>query len=150
MLRHCLIILLSVVLVACATNTHRPRLDYQALSAQPTPPDWAAGAVWRFDTASGSGKLESHTFRVSDERADTCVSGDWRKLERVDGHLGSAAQAAYTVSGRFLLISLNSNLCDANDEIRGELAGVNFNGERSAGGVTGGAVIGTVQGRRVH
>ena len=154
MLRRSLPIFLACLLGSCAFEPPRPSWDHKTLSAQPTPQHWKAGSVWAFVITPRSGKPETLTFRVTGDTADTCASGDWRTLELVDGHPGSFAgtpsKAAYSVEGRFLWISLNSNWCDANDDVRGELDGGTFKGERSVGGITGSSLIGTVQGRRVR
>lgn len=154
MLFRYLCILLSLLLIACASEPLRPVWDYKFLSTQSTPSEWAADSVWTFVTAHKAGASESLTFRVTDESADTCMSGVWRKLELVEGQVASIAgirsKAAFSVDGRFLWVSLNANWCDANDDIRGELRAARFEGERSVGGITGSSIVGSVEGWRVR
>ena len=154
MLRRSLVALLALLLGSCVAEPTRSSWNYEIISTQPTPQHWKPDSVWTFVMTPQSGTPRTLTFRVTDDTADTCISGDWRKLELVEGQSGSFAgtpsKAAYEVQGRFLWISLNSNWCDANDDVRGELYGGRFKGERSVGGITGSSEIATVQGWRVR
>jgi len=145
---------LCAALISCATTAPVQSWDYRTLSSRPTPEDWKPGSVWTFVIADRSGKSQTLTFRLSDEVAQTCMPGDWRKLDQIAGaprvFAGVAARAAYKADGSFLWVSLNSNWCDVNDDIRGELAGAAFKGERSMGGATGSSQVGTVRGWRVR
>ena len=145
---------LSLLLAACTTTAPAPSWDYQSLVARPTPASWASGAVWSFTITDRSGKPETLMFRVSSDLAKTCISGEWRKLELIGGKAGTFAgvesQPAYSVEGSFLWISLNSNLCDADNDLRGELNGNTFTGEHTFGGVTGDRPVGVVQGQMVR
>jgi hypothetical protein len=154
MLCRYLIIPLSACLAACAAEHRRTSSDYQALSQLPTPDAWTAGSVWSFATTDQNGNVQSLAFRVTDEAADTCTSGSWYKLEQISGHVGSfdgvPSEPAFSIEGRFLWISLNSNGCDADDDIRGELREEVFIGERSLSGPFGSSLVGQVKGRRVR
>jgi len=103
-----------------------------------------------FVTTPRSGQAKILTFRVTDQPATTCTSGVWKKLLLVDGKIGSDAEPAYSVEGRALSISINANICDANDDINGELAAATFKGDRRAGGMFGSTLIGSVRGSCVQ
>lgn len=152
--------LVCLVAVAVASgcagrSTFMEKLErYQALAAEPTPVHWAAGAVWAFVTTDRRGYKNVLVFRISDEVAETCSYGDWRVLELQQGELGSLAgtpfRPAALVEGRHLWISLTSNWCDINNDLKGELQGLNFTGQHTSGGMMGSTVIGPVRGWRVE
>ena len=144
-----LAILVCLAATTFAGSRIRDPYGYEKLVSQPTPRTWHAGAVWRFTTSS-HGKADTLAFRVTDERATSCTSGTWHKLVVLSGHVGSASEPAYRVEGRFLWISLNANICDANDDIRGELSDNTFKGDRRAGGMFGDALVGRVVGSPVQ
>lgn len=122
---------------------------YRSLAKEPTPSHWKAGAVWTFVTTDARGSKDVLTFRISDAKADTCSSGDWQKLELLEGNIGTESVPAATVEGRNLFISLTSNVCDIDHEIRGVLENGRFKGERTSGGPMGGGRVGQVQGWRI-
>lgn len=148
---------LALLLTSCASTASREfeqhREEYRSRAAEPTPSDWKPGAVWAFVTTRPGGDTENVTFRVSDDKVKTCTSGDWRKLELVEGKLGSLAgtpfEAAYLVEGRNLWISLTSNWCDIDNDLKGELQGHRFEGQHASGGMMGSTLIGQVRGWRV-
>ena len=148
-------LLTAAALLGCASSNSVSRQveRYRVLAAEPTPAEWQAGAVWTFIITDHSGSQSTLTFRISDAAADTCISGNWRALELLDGEPGSLAGTpsipAALVEGRNLWISLTSNWCDLNNDLKGELQGDTFSGQRTSGGMTGSTVIGQVQGWRV-
>jgi hypothetical protein len=144
-----LAILLCLAATAVAGSRVRDPYGYDKLASKPTPPSWHAGAVWRFTTIS-HGKANNLTFRVTDEAATICTSGTWHKLVVLSGKVGSGSEPAYSVEGRFLWISLNANICDANDDIRGALGENTFKGDRRAGGMFGSTRVGKVVGSPVQ
>ena len=146
-------IALIAALPGCA-SLPGSRFDYVALSAEPTPTDWRAGTVWVFtlpERLSPSGPL---TYRLTNRPAETCTSGTWYELEPVGAELPRLAEIqlkpAYHTAGRYLVVSLNANMCDMNSEIRGALTGHLFDGEYSTGGISGTTTLGQVQGWRVQ
>ncbi len=148
-------VLTAIAITACAGNSAvTKRLErYRILSAEPTPADWQAGAVWTFVTIDRSGNKDTLTFRVSNAEAQTCTSGDWRALELLEGEVGSLGEVpskpAALVEGRNLRINLTSNWCDVDNDLKGELLGSTFTGKRTVGGPTGSTLIGEIQGWRV-
>ena len=154
MIRRCAIAIIgTTLLVACASREPQHTWDYKVLSTRPTPLDWKPGAVWTFVTTGKSGANSSFIFRVTDEIAQTCTSGTWRKLQVVSGSaprfMGKPTQPAFSVEGSFLWISLLARWCDIDDDIRGSLDGKTFTGDRSQGGMMGSDIIGKVHGWRV-
>lgn len=123
---------------------------YRSLATEPTPSHWKPGATWTFVATNSRGAKDVLTFRISESKVETCSSGDWRKLELLEGNIGTESVPAALVEGRNLLISLTSNVCDFDHEIRGELDDGSFKGERTSGGPFGGTTIGPVQGWRVR
>jgi hypothetical protein len=147
-----LVLLVGPALLAgCATKEPKHG-DYKAWAAQPTPPDWKAGAVWTFVATKKSGERDSFTFRLTNEVAQTCEGGTWRKLEVLSGHIlqvsAGPSQPAFRVEGAFLSINLIAPWCDVYDKILGRLDGNTFTGDREIGGITGRQVVGPVRGSR--
>ena len=126
---------------------------YRLLASEPTPEEWQAGAVWTFVTTDQRGNKETLTFRVSSAMAETCTSGDWRTLELLEGEAGSLtgvpSKPAALVEGRNLWINLTSNFCDVDNDLKGELLGSTFTGERRHGGMMGSTFVGNIQGQRI-
>jgi hypothetical protein len=150
MIERCFIaIITSVLLASCSSKEPTHGGNYKVLSARPTTRDWKA-AVWTFVATKKSGSTERFTFRVTDEIAETCTSGTWRKLEVVGGRIpqfsGGRSQPAFSIEGSFLWISLLAPWCDIDDDIRGRLAGETFTGDRTRGGMMGSDLVGTVRG----
>lgn len=130
-----------LAVVAGCASLSTSRYDYAALSAEPTSADWGAGTVWAFTLPERSPRAGTLTYRVTDRPADTCMSGAWYDLDPVADELPKLGKVelkpAYHTSGRHLIVSLNSNVCDLNSEIRGVLAGHLFDGDHSTGDMTG-------------
>ena len=138
-MRRALPIILIALLSACANDFAAHAERYKQLVAAPTPSHWKPGAIWTFVIADHYGnKLNSLTFRISQDAAVTCSSGDWRKLELVEGKLGDGSvplQAAYSVEGRALSLDL-TGWCDVGG-ITGELLDHTFAGRSTGGPVSG-------------
>jgi hypothetical protein len=121
--------------------------------SEPTPSDWKTGSVWNFVQygEDGSAVLNA-TFRVTDNSAQTCSSGDWRELEIVEGQVGDGSvklRQAYSVSGRLLTLDL-TGWCDIG-EIQGALSEGSFVGQTTGGPFTRGKFVPQrVVGRRLR
>jgi hypothetical protein len=144
-----LAILLYLVVNCFGDDFAREMARHKKLAAQPTPQQWRTGSVWRFVTARRGGKQEVLTFRVTDQLATTCTNGVWRKLILLEGNVGPGSEPAYLVEGCNLSVSLHANICDANDDIFGDLRGGTFIGKRRVSGLFGGEYIGRVRGSYV-
>lgn len=150
------VLVIAILLAACAGDSALKRQfeRYKALAAAPTPEGWKDGAVWTFVTTKRDGTEIALTFRISNAAADTCTSGDWRSLEPLDAYPGSLAEIPFKpasrVDGRNLWISLRSNWCDMNHDLKGELSGNTFNGRYTSGGISGEVLVGHVRGWRTE
>jgi hypothetical protein len=129
---------------------------HKKLAAQPTPPEWRAGAVWRFVTTAPPGKPQPPiiTVRVTAQPAQSCSAAafwknDWRKLVLVEG--SAPLPPIYQVEGRALQIGVAGEICDIYDDIDGLLTGGEFKGRRSTSGLGAPTeFIGTVAGSLVQ
>jgi hypothetical protein len=118
-----------------AQSGHRDNYKDTSLSSQPTSREWHVGSEWRFTTFADFGKKKVLTFRVTDQRAKSCNDGDWRRLILLQGEIGRDSEPAYLLEGRRLWVSINANICDDDDDIRGVLSGATFEGDRALGGL---------------
>jgi hypothetical protein len=145
---------LLMVLSVSACVLPRGAADLARMKATPTPKEWSVGEIWRFDTFTPGRRTQSLEYEITDETVETCASGEWKLLKRVGvgakGVEGAPSVAVYEVSGSYLIMSLNSNWCDINDEIFGELKGETFEGVREAGGIFGSERVGKVFGERIR
>ena len=134
----------------------REQQRHKKLVAQPTPPEWRVGAIWRFVTTAPPGKPQPAiiTVRVTREVAQSCAAdvdwkNDWRKLVLVDSK--APLPPIYQVERRALQINITGEICDAYDDIDGVLTGGEFRGRRSTSGLGAPTeFIGTVQGSLVQ
>lgn len=147
-------ILLMAGCTATLNSTQQIRLrEVELLMSQPTPSDWHPGSVWSFVQSGEDGSpVLKATFRVTDESAETCSSGNWRALELVEGEVGDGSiqlTHAYSVSGRLLTLDLTGG-CDFG-QIQGALSDGSFLGQTSGGPTTyGKSVPKRVVGRRLY
>jgi len=121
----------------------REEKRHKALAAQPTPPEWRLGAVWRFVTTQPSGERDVLAFRITNQRTTTCTGvipwkDIWYKLVVVEGHIPT--EAAYQIEGRALLLDLSAGVCDVGDIVDGVLSGDEFTGVRGRAKVHGSLV----------
>jgi hypothetical protein len=136
-----------------AVPPHQKFLDqqkrYKELSSQPTPPQWAVGVQWRIEIDPLDGHSPSViVFRITDiPETSTCQSGDWRRLDVVSASGVAPRAPAYSVQGRNLHILISTGLCDAYDEVSGELNPSGFDGWRESSGMFGSSRTGRVAGR---
>ena len=162
-----LVISASFAAVCVAGDTHdadrgflrqwrRGQQRHKKLAAQPTPPEWRVGAIWRFVTTAPPGKPQpaTVTVRVTHDAAQSCSAdvdwkNEWRKLVLVDSK--APLQPIYQVEGRALQINVTGEICDAYDDIDGVLTGGEFKGRRSTSGLGAPTeFIGTVHGSLVQ
>ncbi len=134
----------------------REQQRHTKLAAQPTPPEWCVGAIWRFVTTAPLGKPQPAiiTVRVTADPAQSCAlwsfwKNDWRKLGVIEGK--APLPPIYQVEGRALVISVAGEICDVYDDIDGVLTGGEFKGRRSTSGLGAPTeFIGTVYGSPVQ
>jgi hypothetical protein len=133
----------------------REEQRHKNLAAQPTPPEWHVGAVWRFVTTAPAGKPQQPPIivRVTDGHAESCTSSgswknDWRRLSLVDRK--APLPPIFQVDGRALWIEVAGEICDVYDTITGVLTGGEFKGQRGTSGLGApGENLGKVQGSYV-
>ena len=122
---------------------------FKELSEEPTPEAWKEGAKWRFEIDALDGHSPSFVvFRITNEpEPDTCLGEGWRRLKVVTATGVKPRGPAYLVHGRNLQILISTGVCDAYDDIVGELHSAGFTGGRSFGGIFGSRSTGRVTGR---
>lgn len=145
------LIVLSASLWACSTQ--QPEWDYAKLSGEATPASWNK-SDWVFVAVDKERKvIRSMTVRFTDEPAETCIGGDWKKIEILgdtkETRPTSLAEPAYLLDGRALTVGLSANLCDNYEEFQGELSDKGFTGKHHATGLGFYETYGTVFGARV-
>ncbi len=138
--------LLASILSACASTS-----DYQRWTSQPTPAVWKARSTWVLVLLDEEGEVaRSLTVRFTDQRADSCTEGDWRRVEilaeRPARHPSYLGKPAYELHGSALTIDLSANLCDNYYTLRGRLTENGVSGSHASGGMFGGKVLGTFHG----
>ena len=122
-------------------QVRRAEERHKKLASQPTPPEWRAGAVWRFVTTAPAGKPkpEVQTLRVTDDPGVSCLDevdwkNVWRKFAVIEGNV-PFGPPIYQVEGRALQINLSGEMCDAYDTIDGVLTGSEFLARRTTSGL---------------
>lgn len=134
------IITVAALLASCVAQ---PEFDYESLVSQTTPASWDTKSVWVFVAVDRKGVIiRSLALRFTDQPAESCASGDWKKVEilRSSGNPNSSvasqsisaptgnAQPGYKLNGRALNVGLTTNLCDSYVEFLGELTDEGFSG----------------------
>jgi hypothetical protein len=150
-----LVAIFTFVAAVCLAGDTEKR--HKALASQSTPPEWRAGAVWRFVTTTPPGKPKPAilTFRVTAEPGVSCSyllgwKDVWRKFVVIEGNTPFDRQPVYQVEGRALQINLSGDMCDAYDTIEGVLTGGVFTGQRTTSGWGHSQKVGTVRGSCVQ
>lgn len=105
-------------------------------STQATP-DWTVGSKWRITVQDDAQKApQVLTVRVLADRANSCLGGDWKRLELVSGSYKGLSEPAYTIDGDHLVILLRSNVCDSYDQLDGTLKNGKYTARHSQFGWT--------------
>jgi hypothetical protein len=155
MKHHCIAVSICLIATGCASHSAQQILSakeemavWQRNSAEPTPSSWASGNKWRFVVADTGKPSREVTFVVTDEPAETCMSGEWKRLDVSGDSALHLNQPAYSVSGRNLQIQLSTDLCDAYDMLVGSLQGASFSGTHRFSGLRGSQDFGPVTGTK--
>jgi hypothetical protein len=150
---HRILAALCLIATGCASHpaqqmrqAKEEAATWQQLSAEPTPTSWAPGSRWRFTVADIGKPSRDVTFVVTDEPAETCISGTWKRLNISGDSALRLDQPAYSVSGRNLQILLSTDLCDAYNMLVGALQDGSFSGAHRFTGLGGSHDFGTVTG----
>ena len=149
----------AFILFGCASTAEREYEEYaqehQRMIASATPSIWSLSRPWTFVLLDNSVKVTRVLkLEFTDSPAETCASGEWRKIRIIDqdptpeatSSLGFTKEPAYILQGSFLLIDLHSNLCDAGLELRGELTNLGVSGTQQTVELFGGKELGTFVG----
>lgn len=121
---------LGILLAGCSTE---PRVNFARAASQSTPASWDNESVWVFVLVQKSEAVGSITLRFHERPAESCVGGEWKKAEilmasGVFANVESSDGASFSVAGKALTVGLTNNLCDAYNDIRGEISDVGFSG----------------------
>jgi hypothetical protein len=128
--------LLSAGLVAAASPT---------LSGE-----WRPGTRWQLRIDDGHSKpRQVVTLKVTTEKANSCLGGDWKRLQRVQGYYDNLSEPAYRIEGEHLTILLASDVCDRYDRLEGELKHGRFSARHSLFGIEGSDDLGSAEGVQV-
>lgn len=111
---------LGVLLAGCS-GSEQDR-EYASWANKPTPESWRLGQSWSFVLLDKRGaRLGSMTVRFTDQKAASCLDGNWKRVEayqdatRSPGLLGRPI--SYTLEGSALTVGV----CDGHQELVGEL-----------------------------
>lgn len=140
--------MLFTVAVGCASQAPS---EYERLAALQTPVSWVPDSIWTIAIVDSTQRLsQSMTVRLTEDKGESCASGDWHHVEILAQEPAQHPQfqgiAAYQVTGRAFVLNLTANLCDSDNELRGELSETGLSGSYWSGGPLGGELIGTFYG----
>jgi hypothetical protein len=148
-------VLLTLAGCAPTPGSVGPAADYPAGTNQQEFASWAA-KPWAFVVSDLNGhRLRSVTLRFTDEPADTCTPGNWKKVVLLDQQTQPSPgftpdEAAYHVQGSVLTLNLTANFCDVYIEIQGRITPSGFSGQYSFSDLTGIQSLGVVHGAPVR
>jgi hypothetical protein len=100
-----------------------------------------------FLEADTSGKVVRNLrVQLTDSPADTCISGDWKKVKVISDSSSSTRVPAYTWHDDKLEVLLVNMVCDGYDSYIGTVADGIFQGEHVTYGLGFNKTLGTVSG----
>jgi hypothetical protein len=119
----------------------------------------ARDPVWSISVLGVKGEsLGALTLELTDESADTCISGDWKKARLLQSSFPSLAKLfetkgyfpAYELNGKDITIQLNSpGMCDAYRLLTGKISAREGSGDYTSTGMFGGEKLGTFTAKRL-
>ncbi|MGO4552071.1 hypothetical protein AB4059_13365 [Lysobacter sp. 2RAF19] len=129
---------LSLTMVGCTqSSAPKPEQDPSAYLTMEdlspslkvaVPSTWAPGKTWRFVERDNQGKVvRTSLLRITDKRAHSCMAGEWRRLEVIEGDAKFPAPAWGAV-GRRPTVMLSPEACDDYYAYIGEFVGDAFDG----------------------
>jgi hypothetical protein len=141
----------AAFLAGCASN--KPS-DYEQWAALPPPESWRVGSTWTIVVVDDKQQLmESMIVSLTDKSAESCTSGNWRRVEILSQHPEPRSQVlgmpAYSLVGSAFTMSFTANFCDIDNELRGKLTEAGVSGVYYAGGPSGGKYVGHFYGVQV-
>ncbi len=143
------LILIMLLAVGCATKNTTS--EYQVWSAQPTPHVWNEKSKWNIVLLDDKGSIARNlTLKFTSDPAETCTSGNFKKIEILSEYPKRSEKfigvAAYEIKGSALIIDLSSNLCDAGNELRGQVSEIGLEGNHQTVSANGTKVVGRFYG----
>lgn len=133
--------IVAIALLGCAATPMSVQKTVQGESVLTVAP----GDKWTIVEFNDSGEnVRTLGLKLTDEPADTCMSGDWRKVKVVSDPARYARESAYALSRNRLEILLNTGLCDAYDSYIFDKDASLGRGEHVAYGMFGGKTLGRV------
>ena len=135
-----LLIASALVAAGCSTSP--------STSATTTASSFAPESVlgtWEF-TITGDGSAHKPVFRLTDDPAETCLSGDWFRAKVVSADDLNLSDPAYTYSSGRLELLLVNGLCDSYRSLIGTVSDAQFSGEHVSYGLYGSTEHGKVTG----
>lgn len=141
-------LMVLVAAVGCASQTPS---EHERLTVLQTPASWKANSFWTIAVVDSKQRLiQSMTLRLTEGKGESCTNEDWYRAEVLAQepaqHPQFQGMAAYQVTGRAFVLNLTANLCDSDNELRGELSETGVSGSYWSGGPLGGEFIGTFYG----
>jgi hypothetical protein len=120
-----------------ACTSSEPTSTSRGLSDMPppgppaaAPATWHTGATWRFTETDAAGKVvRSIVFRVTDRPQHSCLWGEWRQLQLVEGESPELANPAWSLDEGQVRILLATETCDSYPIDSGRFVGDAFEGE---------------------
>ncbi len=98
------------------------------------------------ETDSSGHQVRQLSFIFTNEPAQTCIAGDWKKAEVIEGAAGYTHNPAYTLENGRLEVLLVNQVCDSYDSYVGKLSNGQFHGEHVAYGLGFSKTLGKVSG----
>lgn len=106
--------------------------------------NWDVGSEWKFVIRQGlTGTPQTVVLRVAEGKADSCLSGDWKRLELVSGSYEGMSEPAYMTSGGRMEVLLRSDICDSYDHLEGTVGNGLYVARHSVFGLGSGKNLGS-------
>ena len=116
-------------------------------TAKPEPAPALVAGQWQFHVM-GKDAVREPVVMLTQEPANTCLSGEWFKAVVVEPGGLSFSKPAYSYSDGRLELLLSSELCDAYTSLVGSVSGNRFSGAHVSYGLFGSTEHGKVTGAR--
>lgn len=98
------------------------------------------------ETDADGQEVRKLTLALTEQRARTCIAGDWKRAKVVVDADKYTRDPAYTLEDGKLNVLLVTGICDAYDSYVGELSNGTFDGEHAAYGLGSSRTLGKVTG----
>jgi hypothetical protein len=125
-----------------------PISQYEAWTHQLTPASWNIATPWKLIILDKKANLvASMSLQFTDEKADSCVGGDWKRVKVSDFRstdeyfFPGNEHLSYEVTGKAIFIGRNE-ICDAYLTLVGEIKPQSVSGVYRSEGLSYGEVLG--------